>query len=81
MSANTCGAHGEARPSALSGTGDREGGSRANALWGKGGRGLIAILGVLFITASDALTANGVTWEDAAEGREQGPRPGPRAYA
>ncbi len=51
MSPNTCGTHGEARSSALWGTGNRGGDSRTNALWGKGGRGLIAILGVLFVTA------------------------------
>ena len=51
MSPTTCGTHGEARSSALWGTGNRGGDSRTNAVRGRGGRGLIAILGILFVTA------------------------------
>src|SRR5512132_3152847 len=38
------------RASALWGTRNRGGDSRANAVWGKGGRGLLAVLTVLFVT-------------------------------
>ena len=51
MSGETNGTRGQARSSALWGTGNRGGDSRANALWGKGGRGFIACLLVLFATA------------------------------
>jgi serine protease AprX len=58
MSQQNCGSRGDARSSALWGTGNRGGDSRANALWGKGGRLIGAILTVLFVTAAPLAGAN-----------------------
>jgi serine protease AprX len=50
MARNSGSARGETRASALWGTG-KSGDSRSNALWGKSGRGFVAFLSVLVVTA------------------------------